>query len=143
MSEKETSAEENEDLWTPLEGRLPARHNAAGPLDSAIREMRLASELFAIEQLRRRRLTRLLERSDLLLAGLEELNLLDLKRVPERGLSQLEALVAEVPFEYRLPIGPRPSPTAAIDAVFDLQAGILQTMTGVEAEADEPLERVS
>jgi hypothetical protein len=116
---------------------------AVGPLDSAIREMMLASERFAIERLRRRRLTSLLERSDLLLAGLEELNLLEVKRIPERRLSQLAVLAADLPFEYQLPIGPRPSPTAVIDAVFDLQEAILRSITGREAEAGEDLERVS
>jgi len=138
MGKKETIDE----LRAPLEGLPAARRGAVGPLDSAIREMLLASERFAIERLRRRRLTSLLERSDLLLAGLEELNLLDVKRVPKRGLSQLAALVADLPLEHRLAIGPRPSPTAAIDAVFDLQEGILRSITGSEAEADEPLERV-
>jgi hypothetical protein len=66
------------------------------------------------------------------------------KRVPERGLSQLAALVADLPAELRLPIGPLPSTTAAIDAVFDLQERILLSVTGAEpaAEADERLERV-
>jgi hypothetical protein len=113
---------------------------AVGPLDAAIREMMLASERFATERLRRRRLSSLLERSDLLLAGLEELNLLEVKRVPERGLSQLSVLLADLPFEHRLPIGPRPSPTAAIDAVFDLQEAILRSITGSEPEAGEELE---
>lgn len=143
MSVRETTGEDTYDTWTPLAGWPAARPAARGPLDAAIREMMLASERFATERLRRRRLTSLLERSDLLLAGFEDLNLREVKRVPERGVSRLAALVADLPLEHRLSIGPRPSPTAAIDVVFDLQEGILHSIAGTDIEVDERMEVVS
>jgi hypothetical protein len=143
MSENRATAEQTADLWYSARLRGLIRHDAIGPLESTSREVRLASERFVLESLRRRRLASLLQRTDQMLAGLEQLNLLDVERVPEAWPSQLAALIAEMPFEFQPPVGQHPSPTAAIDALFDLQARLLQSITGTEAEADDPLEAAS
>jgi hypothetical protein len=109
-------------------------------MDAAIRELRLASERFAIERLRRRRFTSLLERSDHLLAGLEHMNLRNRRRVPQVALFHLATLIADLPFEFHSPIGTYCSPTKAIDVVFDIQEGLLQAITGRAAMAAERLE---
>ena len=82
-------------------------------------------------------------RTDQMLTALEELNVLQVERVPESWLWQLGELVADLPFEYQPPIGQPPSPTAAIDLVFDIQEHLLELITGIEAEHDERLETAS
>jgi len=39
-------------------------------------------------------------------------------------------LVGDLPFEYVAPFRQRPSPTAAIDLVFDIQQGLFRTISG-------------
>src|SRR4030088_2287938 len=124
-------------LQTSLGENGPRRRDAIGPLGSASQEIRLASERDTIGHLRSRRMASLLMRTDQMLAALEELNILAVKRVPESWLWQLGELVAELPFEYQPTIGQLPSPTAAIDVVFDIQALLLEVITGIEAERDE------
>jgi hypothetical protein len=81
-----------------------------------------------------------LMRTDQMLTALEELNMLDLERVPESWLWQLGELVADLPFECDPRVGQQPSPTAAIDLVFDIQERLLELITGIEAEHEERLE---
>lgn len=66
--------------------------------------------------------------------------MLDLERVPESWLWQLGELVADLPFECDPRVGQQPSPTAAIDLVFDIQERLLELITGIEAEHEERLE---
>ena len=101
------------------------------PLAATSFEISRARETFVAERLRRFHIASLLKRTDRMLGGLEELNLLDVPRVPETVLLQIGALVADLPFDYSLLIGTQPSPTEAIDLVFDLQEAILLFMTGV------------
>jgi hypothetical protein len=108
-------------------GRAPA-----GPLEQACQEISLAEERFAIERLRRRRLASLLRRTDQILTELEKLNLQDVKLVSEAGLLELAALVADLPSDQRPVIGRRPSPTTAIDVVFDIQADLLGSIKDAE-----------
>jgi hypothetical protein len=49
----------------------------------------------------------------------------------------IATVVADLPFEYGLEINQRPTPTQAIDLVFDLQRALLQWMTGLEPEEGE------
>jgi hypothetical protein len=124
-------------------GHGARRRDAAGPLESACKEVRLASELFAVARLRSRRLASLLMRTDQMLTELEVLNLQDVERTPESWLWQLAELVADLPFEYQPLIGHEPSPTAAIDVVFEIQQGLLRSITGSDADDDNQLETAS
>ena len=104
----------------------------AGPMGLANQEIRNAIDRFAAERVGSRRLPALLERTDTILTELETLNLMGVRRTPTPVRAALTALVAELPFEYTPRIGPRPSPAAAIDVVFDIQAGIFDLMYGSE-----------
>jgi hypothetical protein len=119
------------------------RRDATGPLESASKDMRLASERFAVARLRSRRLASLLMRTDQMLMELEVLNVQDVERTPESWLWQLAELVADLPFEYQPPIGHELSPTAAIDVVFEIQEGLLRSITGRDADDDSLLETAS
>lgn len=112
------------------------------PLAATSFEISLAREMFVIERLRRFHLASILKRTDRMLGGLEELNLLDVPRVPESLRLQIATLVADLPFDYSLLIGAQPSPTEAIDLVFDLQEAILLFMTGASPD-EEDLEAAS
>jgi hypothetical protein len=113
-----------------------------GRLESAAYEMSRASERMAIARLPRRRLASLLKRSDRLEQALEEMNLLDVDRVPYPWLSELAELVADLPFDFPLQTEQWPSPTASLDVVFDLQDCLLRSMRSNEVD-DEPLETAS
>jgi hypothetical protein len=130
-------------LQTSVEEHGSRRRDAIGPLGSASQEIRLASERYAIWQIRSRRMISPLMRTDQMLAALEELNMLDVERVPESWLWELGELVADLPFEYDPKVGKQPSPTAAIDLVFDIQERLLELITGIEAEHEERLEAAS
>jgi hypothetical protein len=105
----------------------------------ANQEIRDAIDGFMAERLAVRRLPALLERTDAMLAELETLNLMEVGRTPAPLRSALMALVADLPFDYTPRIGPRPSPTAAIEVVFDIQQGIFHLMYGTEP-AEQPTE---
>jgi hypothetical protein len=79
-----------------------------------------------------------------MLNELETLNLMEVRRTPAPLRSALTALIADLPFEYSPPIGPRPKPTAAIDVVFEIQAGIFNLMYGTEPadQMTEPADRL-
>jgi hypothetical protein len=111
----------------------------AGPMGLANQEIRDAIDGFFAERLASRRLPGLLERTDALLTELETLNLMGVRRTPAPVRAALTALVADLPFDYTPRIGPRPSPTAAIDVVFEIQAGIFKLMYGTEP-SDQPTE---
>jgi hypothetical protein len=119
-----------------------AQPAALGRLESASHEVSLAGERQAIARLPRQRLASLLKRSDRLEEALEELNLLNVQRVPYPWLSELADLIADLPFDFPLQIEQWPTPTASLDLVFDLQEGILRCLRGPEA-GDEPLEHAS
>lgn len=103
-----------------------------GPMGLANQEIRDAAESFAAARLGSRRLPSLLERTDAILAELETLNLMEVRRTPAPLRSAMSALIAELPFDITPRIGPRPSPTAAIEVVFDLQARLFNVMYGSE-----------
>jgi hypothetical protein len=107
------------------------------PLAATSFEISLAHERSVTERLRRFHLASLLKRTDLMLGGLEELNLMDVPRVPESLRLQIATLVADLPFDYSLLIGVQPSPTDAIDLVFDLQEAILLFMTGASPDGED------
>jgi hypothetical protein len=112
-----------------------------GPMGSACREIRLAGERFVAEQAAAGGGTAsLLRRSDEILAVLETLNLRRVPLVPESVLTQLAALVADLPFSYRWPVGKRLTPSRAIDMVFDIQEGILRSLRGAQSDDDDFLE---
>ena len=116
----------------------------AGPMGLANQEIRDAIDRFRAERLGSRRLPALLERTDTMLTELETLNLMEARRTPAPLRSALTALIAELPFEYTPRIGPRPKPTAAIDVVFEIQAGIFNLMYGTEPvdQLTEPADRL-
>jgi hypothetical protein len=107
------------------------------PLAATSFEISLAHERSFTERLRRFHLASLLKRTDRMLGGLEELNLMDVPRVPESLRLQIATLVADLPFDYSLLIGVQPSPTDAIDLVFDLQEAILLFMTGASPDGED------
>jgi hypothetical protein len=115
---------------------------AAGPLVLAAMEVREAAEQSEHERLRRHYASALLHRTDRILDRLEELNLYEVARVPETWGLHIATVVADLPFDYGLSVQKPPTPTEAIDIVFDLQHALLLWMTGVEAE-DEALENAS
>jgi hypothetical protein len=96
-----------------------------------------------MEQLPRRRVLALLERTDRMLDSLETLNLLEVKNVPDSWQSQLAVLLADLPFAYDPQVESRPSPTAAIDVMFDIQEGLLRSKSGRVTVDDELLETAS
>jgi hypothetical protein len=110
-----------------------------GPMGLACQEIRDAIDAFAGQQRVGRRLPALLARTDAMLTELEMLNLLSEARAPASWWSELTSLVADLPFEYEPRTGHHPSPTAAIDLVFDIQGGLFRLMAGVEPD-DELLE---
>jgi hypothetical protein len=110
-----------------------------GLLGQANQEIRAAIDDFAAEQRAGRRLPSLLERTDAMLTELETLNLLKVRRAPASWYSELSALVTDLPFEYQPRIAQHPSPTAAIDVVFEIQRGLFRLMASTEFE-DELLE---
>ncbi|MEA2636879.1 MAG: hypothetical protein QOH92_3646 [Chloroflexota bacterium] len=111
-----------------------------GPMGLACQEIRNAIDEFAAERHEGRRLPALLQRTDALLAELETLNLMAVRRTPPSLRSDLTRLATVLPFAYMPPIGPRPSPTAAMDVVFEIQAGLFRLMYGTEADAEAPEE---
>ncbi|HEV7677974.1 MAG TPA: hypothetical protein VGQ42_05365 [Candidatus Dormibacteraeota bacterium] len=118
--------------------------DAPGPMGSACMEIRLAGERFAAERAAAGGGTAsLLRRSDEILAALEELNLRRVRLVPESGVSQLAALMADLPFAYRWRLGGRMTPSHAIDMVFDIQDGLLRAIRGAQPEDDVVLEMAS
>jgi hypothetical protein len=116
----------------------------AGPMGSANQEIRDAVDRFAAERVVKRQLPALLERTDVMLAELETLNLMEVRRTPASLVATLAALVADLPFAYTPRIGPRPKPTVAIDVVFDIQAAIFNRMYGTEPsdELREPADQL-
>jgi hypothetical protein len=82
-------------------------------------------------------------RTDQMLTELEVLNLQDVERAPESWLWQLAELVADLPFEYQPYIGPEPSPTAAIDVVFEIQQSLLCSISGRDSDDDDLLATAS
>jgi len=116
--------------------------HASGPLGSANQEIRAAIDAFVEGRRASRRLPSLLKRTDAMLAELETLNLLHVRRAPISWHSELTALVMDLPFEYQPRIAQHPSPTAAIDVVFEIQRGLFRLMTRAEFE-DELLETTS
>jgi hypothetical protein len=104
----------------------------AGPMGLANQEIRDAMDGFMAERLSGRRLPALVERTDAMLTELETLNLMEARHTSTTLRAALTALVADLPFEYTPRIGPRPSPTAAIEVVFEIQAGIFNLIYGSE-----------
>jgi hypothetical protein len=117
-------------------------NGAVGPLVLAAMEIREAEEHSKTERLRRLYANSLLHRTDRILNGLEELNLYDVPRVPEAWGLHIATVVADLPFDYGLAVEKPPTPTEALDIVFDLQQALLLWMTGLEPE-DEELENAS
>lgn len=117
-------------------------YRAVGPLLLAAMEIQEASERSETERLRRTYSASLLHRTDRILDGLEELNLLDVPHVPATWPLHIATVVADLPFDYTLVVNEPPTPTEAIDLVFDLQQALLLWMTGLEPE-DEELETAS
>ena len=107
-----------------------------GRMESANREIRASLDQLEAEHRTAWRLRALLERTDAMLTELETLNLSEVRRIPEALRFDLIALVANVPFEFTASIGLRPSPTTAIDMVFDIQEGLFRLMRGTEVDTE-------
>ena len=112
-------------------------YQAVGPLLLAAMEITESEERSENERLRRRYVESLLHRTDRILDGLEELNLHDVHRVPKSWPIHIATVVADLPFDYALVVKDQPTPTQAIDMVFDLQQALMLWMTGLEPEEDE------
>lgn len=112
-------------------------YRAVDPLMMALLEISVANERGQTERLRRGYATSLLHRTDRMLDALEELNLLDVPRVPATWPIHVATVVADLPFDYGLVVSEPPTPTQAIDLVFDLQQALLLWMTGRESEEEE------
>jgi hypothetical protein len=110
---------------------------SVGPLVLAVMDITAAGERFETERLRQRYTASLLDRTDRMLDRLEEMNLLEVPRVPEGWPVHIATVVADLPFDYEMPASDRPTPTEAIEMVFDLQQALLLWMTGGEPEREE------
>jgi len=140
MASRQSQSQHMESTLLNSAGRHVFRpRDAIGRLESARRDMRLAREQFGVARLRSRRLASLLMRTDQMLTELEVLNLQDRERAPESWMWQLADLVADLPFEYQPTIEQEPSPTAAIDVVFEIQEGLLRSITGRDADDEDLL----
>jgi hypothetical protein len=128
------------DLSRPPAGLMSGKVN---PLALACFEISMSHDRAVNKYLRARYLSSLLRRSDRMLEGLEELNLIGIARVPEAWRFHMAALVADLPFEFSMVIKDRPSPTQAIDLVFELQETILLFMTGTKPDEDDLEEAAS
>src|SRR5258708_20370681 len=117
-------------------------YSAAGALVLEAMEVREAEERSEMERLRRHYASSLLHRTDRILDGLEELNLYEVARVPETWGLHIATVVADLPFDYGLSVHKPPTPTEAIDIVFDLPHPPLLRLTGLEPE-DDALEYAS
>jgi hypothetical protein len=114
--------------------------SVTGPLGTACQEIRVLGDRVDVKTLRRSYLVYLLNRTDRMLDGLEQLNLLDMEDCPDIWRSHLAALAADLPFDYRPVLSANLAPTGAIDIVFDIQERLLAWMTGRAPESDELLE---
>ena len=101
-----------------------------GPIGLANQPIRQCLDDFATERRARQRLTSLLARTDAMLAELEGLNLLGLRQVTGSSRSELAALVRDVAFGDAPQIGWRPSLTASIDLIFEIQGRLFDEMYG-------------
>jgi hypothetical protein len=127
------------DFSQPPSGLMPGQ---VDPMALACLEISLSNKRAMTKYLRSRYLSSLLRRSDRMLEGLEELNLMGVPRVPEAWRFHMASLVADLPFDFSAPINDRPSPTQAIDLVFELQEAILLSITGAKPD-DEDLEEAA
>jgi len=80
---------------------------------------------FRTEQARWERVRRLIAHTDAMIAELEVLNLREADHVDARCLVRLDELVQDLPFGHGWSLEERPSPTEALDLLFDLQEGLL------------------
>jgi hypothetical protein len=110
--------------------------NRRSPLESANREIRAAIDQLAAEHRAASRLRVLLERTDAMFPELERLNLIEVGRIPEALRSDLMALIANLPFEFAPSMRPHPSPTTAIDMLFDIQENLFRAMRGTEVDTE-------
>src|SRR5207245_869669 len=99
-----------------------------GPIGLANQAIRQCLDDFATERRARQRLTSLLARTDAMLAELE--NLLGLRQVTGSGRSELAELVRDIAFGDAPQIGWRPSLTASIDLIFEIQGRLFDEMYG-------------
>ena len=113
--------------------------NSPGPMRLACEEIRIRMDEFASAQRGIRRTEFLIERTDQILAQLATLNLRGFPRVPPALRARLIRLVDDLPFEFVKLIRPRPTPTALIDLVFDIQQELFATIRG-EPFAGDSLE---
>ena len=80
---------------------------------------------FRTERARWERVRRLIAHTDAMIEELEVLNLREADRVDARCLVRLDQLVHELPFDHGWSLQERPSPTEALDLLFNLQEGLL------------------
>lgn len=116
--------------------RQAGHMSSTGPMALACKEIRITKDAFASTQRDIRRTEALIERTDQILAQLETLNLRGVPRVPPALRAELVLLVDDLPFEFVKPIRPRPTPTALIDLVFDIQQDLFATVSGAPLEGD-------
>jgi len=102
---------------------------------AACDEVWVACQRFSCEQRERVRLDRLLRWTDQWLDELERLNLKEVPRVPQGWRPRLALLFSSLPFEFRPMISDCPTPTEAIDVIFDLQQLILAQKTEAQLES--------
>ena len=101
-----------------------------GPIELGNQAIRQCLDDFATEQRARQRLASLLARTEAMLPELEGVNLLGLRQVAGSGRSELAALVRDVAFGDAPQLGWRPSLTASIDLIFEIQGRLFDGMYG-------------
>lgn len=111
--------------------RAPAA-DAPERIRDAIDAIRAAKHSAVASLLERERIPQLIRWTDAMIEELEELNLLEVRRVDISWRPRLALLFSCLPFEYRPSIRAHPSPTQVVDVLFDIQAHLFNLKNGRE-----------
>lgn len=106
------------------------QQRAAGGIRAAIDAIVLAAARIYEERARREAVARLIRVTDGMIAEAEELNLREVRYVPDRLRMRAQLVFGLVGFEATSAIRLRPTPTGLIDALFDAQQLLFDAKVG-------------
>lgn len=117
---------------------------ASARIQDAIDAIHAAKHSAMASLLERERIPQLIRWTDAMIEELEELNLLEVRRVDISWRPRLALLFSCLPFEYRPSMRAHPSPTQIVDVLFDIQAHLFNLKNGREtwAARTRPLDQV-